>query len=196
MNKILSYIITVAVLLILGLNVFSFISKGDVVLGVEGTTGLNNLTLTGNLDVAGETSFTGLANVSTYSYGGLLSIASTTATALVLTADQVCDNGMISVLPGGVSSVTVTLPATTTLASTCLTDTGSRKSFLYRNAATAATSTTIVAGAGVTLVGTATSSAIAATTDVITQNGWAEVILTNFGSNVFVAQIIPFADAD
>lgn len=72
-----------------------------------------------------------------------------------LTAKQVCDNNIIYVngTTGQLNAVTMTLPATSTLFSTCLKEVGAHTSFIFANlSATAATTTTIAAGSGMDLL--------------------------------------------
>ena len=92
--------------------------------------------------------------------GGILEASSTLYSALTLTAAQVCDNSYIHVngsttdaLSGWygkmAASIDVTLPATSTLFSSCLNYDGATKVLHFRNNnATAASSTELIAGTG------------------------------------------------
>ncbi|MEA2067513.1 MAG: hypothetical protein U9O65_10590 [Thermotogota bacterium] len=88
--------------------------------------------------------------------GGKVTNASTTMTsALTLTAKQVCESSIITVnsaaVAGTVSaaSLDITLPATSTLWTTCLFEEGAHTTFWLANLSpTAATTTQIVAGTG------------------------------------------------
>lgn len=158
-------------------------SSGNVDGSITSDTGTFSSTLT----VSGET------NVDTLVQGGNVLSLTNTATGThhgttTLTAAQVCNSSVISL-----SSATTTyvyLPSTTTLAADCLSSRGDHKVFLYENANTAATSTQIFAGAGITLISDDSSG------DIVGQNGWAEVEITNVRASEFTAVIRPFTDAD
>lgn len=93
--------------------------------------------------------------------GGLYTDATTTMnTNFTLTADQVCKSSVITVNSAAAAAstmaeaaLTVTLPATTTLFSNCLTEEGSTISFWFANLSpTAASTTVITAGDGIDLL--------------------------------------------
>jgi len=92
--------------------------------------------------------------------GGAYLDASTTLTsALTLTAAQVCNSSVITVnsvaVPGTIlePSLDITLPATTTLFTTCLKAPGDSTTFEFLNLSpTASTTTQIVAGTGMDLL--------------------------------------------
>lgn len=92
--------------------------------------------------------------------GGKYVNASTTLTTNdTLTAKEVCEASVISVNSAAVAGtqsaagLTVTLPATSTLFSTCLKEVGAHKSFLFVNLSpTAASTTVITAGSGMDLM--------------------------------------------
>lgn len=166
---------------------------GGVCTGSEDTTQLCNvntyeletqtaLTVGSTLTVSGE------SNLDTLVYGGDVYTTST-ASNITLSAADICDNSVISVTPTA-GNINVTLAATSTLAADCLPTAGDTKMFLFENGATGATSTTIVAGTGITLLSDDANG------DVIAQNGWAEVQITHVRDAEFTAIIRPFTDAD
>lgn len=107
-------------------------------------TGISSSTLA-TLDVTGDTKLDKLVQ------GGSVYAATTTpSAALVLLAADICDNSYIGLTPS--AAIDVTLPATTTLFADCLTVNGDFVDVIIgNNSATAATTTTIVAGAGIDL---------------------------------------------
>jgi len=203
-NKVLVGAILVLVLLVVGgvyiykqthqpVIVSSVTAVGKVCNGSEPTTQLCNVN---TYELESQTDITAVNGIFSGGYvaleaingGGLL--ATTTGNTTTLSAAQICDNGIISVTAGLVASVAVTLPATTTLAATCIPNVGDTRTFLYENASTAATNTTITAGAGNTLISDDTNG------DVIAQNGWAEISITNVRASDFAVVVRPFTDAD
>lgn len=151
----------------------------------SGITGAD-LTLSDDASIAGTLTLAGLSN------GGLYSTSSLAASTTLL-ASTVCDYGIISVVPGNVAGqIGVALPATTTLVADCFNSVGDSRTFLFENAATAATSTVITAPAGITLISDDANG------DIIAQNGWAEVTITRIRAtgDEFSAVIRPFLDAD
>lgn len=126
--------------------------------------------------------------------GGDITTVST-AVSTTLTTTQICDSSVISITPTG-AAINVAIPATTTLATGCFSYDGAVKSFLYENGATAATSTTITAGTGITLLGNAVASTTASQAVVISQNQWARITLTRVREAEYTAEVISLGDAD
>jgi len=142
-----------------------------------------NTTLAGTLTVAGESQLENLV------YGGAV-YSTTTVLHITMTAAQFCDNSVFTVIPGATTTINVTLPSTTTLAADCLDTAGDTKSLIFENGATAATTTAIVAGTGITLLSDDSAG------DQIGQNGWAEIQITRKNDTEFPAVIRPFTDSD
>ena len=92
--------------------------------------------------------------------GGKIQNASTTLTTnITLTAAQVCEGSIITVNSAATTAtvsaaaLTVTLPATSTLWTTCLKEEGAHVSFFFANLSpTAASTTVITAGTGMDLL--------------------------------------------
>ncbi len=118
-----------------------------------------------------------------------------TAASTTLTAAQICDSSVVSVTPTG-AAINVTIPATSTLAAGCFSYDGASHSFLYENAATAATTTSITAGTGITLLGNAVASTTASQAAAIAQNQWARIIITRVREAEYTAEVVSLADAD
>lgn len=197
MNKSLSYVVVIAVVLSLAINVYSLFGKGTV-LGAEGDTGFTNVVATGDITsgdditVGDDLIVGGSATLEGINLGGLYSTSSLAASTTLLAA-TVCDYGIVSVVPGNVASqIGVALPSTTTLIAACLPNVGDSRTFLFENAATAATSTVITAPAGITLVSDDANG------DIIAQNGWAEITITYLRAtgDELSAVIRPYIDAD
>ena len=113
---------------------------GNVDASITSDTGTFSSTLT----VTGETSVSGFVQ-------GGSSYSTSTGSALVLTAAQMCDNGYIKVTPS--AAINVTTAATSTLIADCIPAIGDRASFYFENGATGAgTTTTMVAGSGIDLI--------------------------------------------
>jgi len=148
--------------------------------GASFTTGVFSSTLT----VSGE------SNLDTLVQGGDVTSISTTSATYTLTAAQVCNSAVISFTNLSATATTITLPSTTTLAADCLPTAGDSKVFLFENAATSSVNYTLAAGTGITLLSDDSNG------DVIGQNGWGEVQITNVRSSEFTAVIRPFTDAD
>lgn len=106
---------------------------------VRGTT----LTITDGVDI------TGAASVGTFTQGGGVLAISTSSDAYTLTQAQLSSYNVIDFTPLG-DHATLTLPATSTL-TTLLSTAGDYRQWVIRNGATAATNTTIAAGAGMDL---------------------------------------------
>ena len=125
---------------------------GNYVGAITGTTGTlsSTLVVTGNTAITGTLTVTGETNVANFVQGGS-SYTADAATHVALTAAQMCNNSYIKITPT-VGHVNVTTAATTTLIADCIPAIGDRVSFYYENGASAATTTTIVAGAGVDLI--------------------------------------------
>ena len=113
---------------------------GNVDASITSDTGTFSSTLT----VTGET------NVVNFVQGGG-SYSTSSASHVVLTAAQMCDNSYIKVTPTS-GAINVTTAATSTLIADCIPAVGDRVSFYFENGATGATTTTIVAGSGVDLI--------------------------------------------
>ncbi len=119
---------------------------GTTIINGDGVITGSSQTLSGTLTVSGET------NLDTLIQGGDVT-AVATDTDYTLTAAQVCDSSVITVELSSAAGKNITLPATTTLEADCLTANGDTKTILFRNiTATAATTTTIVAGSGIDLL--------------------------------------------
>ena len=113
----------------------------------------------GNDEFAGDVWFTGTTSVRNATTVNLVMSSSTQATATTLTQADMSSYGMFSVAPG-ISTLTYTLPATSTL--TTLIDTaGESKEWIFKNAtATAGVDITIAAGAGIDLESSTTTLSI------------------------------------
>lgn len=146
------------------------------------------------VSAVGEGEVLGGTTRDTWVTGGSVT-AVATAVSTTLSNAQVCGASVISVTPSG-AAINVTLPSTTTLAADCLAFDGATKSFLYENAATAATSTTLVAGTGITLLGNAVASTTASQAAVISQNQWARITLTRVRASEYTAEVVSLGDAD
>jgi len=91
--------------------------------------------------------------------GKITNASSTLTTNLTLTAKQVCEGSVITVNSAAVdatiaaASLTITLPATSTLWTTCLFEEGAHTEFFFANLSpTAASTTVITAGTGMDLL--------------------------------------------
>ena len=92
--------------------------------------------------------------------GGKIQNASTTMTTnITLTAKQICEGSVITVNSAATTAtvaaaaLTVTMPATSTLWTTCLQDEGAHTTFFFANLSpTAASTTVITAGTGMDLL--------------------------------------------
>lgn len=168
----------------IAVNGTEFISNTRA-LSVTAITNTGASTLTGNLTVAGE------SNLDNLIYGGDVTSITTSSATYTLTAAQICDSAVISFTPTVEGTTcTVTLPSTTTLAADCLPTAGDTKVVLWENAATTATSTTIAAGTGITLLEPSGGDVI------IAQNEWAWIQITNVSDTQFAAIVTSIQDAD
>lgn len=126
-------------------------SSGDFVVG--GSTS-DDWSVGGTLSVTGATTLTGAltaatVDVSTLTQGGGVRATSTSNSAETLLASDFDTENYIQVTPLG-DALTLTLPATSTLSS-FIPNAGDSRTIIIENAATGATTTTIVAGAGMDL---------------------------------------------
>lgn len=193
-------IITAIIAIVVIIGGISFLG-GDV---IGGTSNMDTLALSENLTVTGTASVTGATTLATTTVsgeiqaqglisGGSVTSASSTATGNVtLTAAQICDNSILTVTPtaGAAANLNITTAATSTLVTDCFDSNGDTKTLIYRNLATAATTTTIVAGNGITLMG-ATSTSV-----VVGQNGSALITFIRYSANEIVAIVNNLVDKD
>lgn len=111
----------------------------------------DSLLVEGQSEYDGTAWFDGATFTERLTQGGTVLASSTTAAVGVLTAAQITTYSQIDYTPGNLA-VSLTLPATSTMA-TLIPNTGDMVTFRIRNLdATAATSTTIVAGTGIDLI--------------------------------------------
>jgi hypothetical protein len=120
---------------------------------------------------------------------GSNSFATSTAVSSVLSSSEVCKYAYIKMTPTA-GNVNVTLPTASSLISECLGSVTKKVEFYYVNGATAATSTTIVAGSNIDLESDDSGG------DVIAQNGTAEISCYNLDGTNVACTIRPFTDAD
>jgi len=139
-------------------------------------------TFSGTLTVGGQT------DINTPIFGGSV-YTTTTVASTTLTAAHVCDYSVISLTPTA-ETIALTLPSTTTLYADCIPTPGDTKYLLLENAATGATSTTIVAGTGITLLEPSGGDV------VIQQNEWAWMQFTNMGDDQCAVVVTSIQDAD
>lgn len=102
-------------------------------------------TLSSTLTVTGET------NVANFVQGGGSYTSADGSTHVVLTAAQMCDNSYIGITPSA-GVINVTTASTTALIADCIPAIGDTFTFHYENLASAATTTTIVAGGSIDLI--------------------------------------------
>ncbi len=115
------------------------------------TVGADELGVEGNVEIDGTTYLDGETFVERFTQGGTVLASSTTAAVGVLTAAQITTYSQIDYTPGNLA-VSLTLPATSTMTA-LIPNTGDMITFRIRNLdSVAATSTTIVAGAGIDLI--------------------------------------------
>lgn len=77
----------------------------------------------------------------------------TATSSMTLTAKQVCESSVVvNALIVGNSTSSVTLPTAASITSFCLPRNGDSRAFLYRNTMSAASTTVVLAGTGVTLL--------------------------------------------
>lgn len=151
----------------------------------------DDLTVAGLATIGETLTVTGETNLDTLIEGGDVT-AIATDTAYSLTAAQVCDSSVITMTSSATSNINVTLPATTTLYADCLATNGDSKTLLFANlSAAAGTTTTMVAGAGMTLLEPDGQ-------DVVIAGGtsWVLVTLHRYTSNIVTAIIDEVIDAD
>jgi len=109
-----------------------------------------NGTFTGTMNVTGASTFTGAVDASIFTEGGGVYASTTMATTATLVASDLIANNYFALTPN-VANTALTLPATSTLA-TMIPNAGDRREILIENvSAVTATTTTIVAGAGMDL---------------------------------------------
>ena len=123
---------------------------GGICDGSEPTTQFCNVNAY-ELETQSGLTVTGDTVVDKFVQGGSVYSGTTTPSAsFTFTADDFCDNSYIGITPSAV--INATLPATTTLFADCLTSDGDFIDVVFgNNSPTAATTTTIVAGAGIDL---------------------------------------------
>lgn len=114
---------------------------GNVDASITSDTGTFSSTLT----VTGET------NVTSFVQGGSSYTTADGSTHVVLTAANMCDNSYIGITPSA-GNINVTTASTTALIADCIPAIGDRASFYFENLASAATTTTIVAGGSIDLI--------------------------------------------
>lgn len=130
--------------------------------GIGGTTNFDGISLSEGLTVTGATSIastlgiTGATTASTLTQGGGIRATTTTATTATLLASDFDTENVIDVTPGG-ASLTLTLPATSTLTSFIPTA-GQTRTIYIRNATTTADINITVAGGTGTALRNATST--------------------------------------
>lgn len=160
----------VVVAVIVALTIFSFASKttgvGGGVTNFGGGITLDSLAVTGDsaltgaLAVTGASTLTGATTASTFTQGGGIRATTTTATTATLLASDFDTENVIDVTPGG-ASLTLTLPATSTLTSFIPTAGQTRTIYIRNATTTAGIALTIAAGTGVPLkIATSTSSGV------------------------------------
>ena len=127
--------------------------SGNYVGAITGTTGTlsSTLTVTGNTAVIGTLTITGETNVANFVQGGSSYTSADGSAHVTLTATQMCDNAYIGITPSA-GHINVTTASTTALNADCIPAIGDRVSFYYENLASAATTTTFVAGGSIDLI--------------------------------------------
>lgn len=161
----------VVVAVIVALSIFSFVSNktsgvGGGVTNFGGGISLDSLAVTGDtaftgaLAITGATTLTGATTAGTLTQGGGIRATTTTATSATLLASDFDTENVIDVTPGG-ASLTLTLPATSTLTSFIPTAGQTRTIYIRNATTTAGIALTIAAGTGVPLkIATSTSSGV------------------------------------
>ena len=148
------------------------IAGDDLTVADDGTIG-DDLAVTGQL-TADSLLWTG--GTTTLSFA-------TTTVDITLTAAQCCDYSIISGIYRG--AATTTFPGTSTLYADCLQTEGAQKSFLLINDGNTASSTTITAGSGGTVL-------YATSTDTtIYGSSTAEILLQRVGVNSYYIVVTP-----
>lgn len=119
-------------------------------LGAYGDTNFTSLVLSGDLTVGDAVTVSGATDVSTFTQGGGVTASSTSNSSETLLASDFDTENYIEYTPN-VSSVTLTLPATSTLSS-FIPNAGDSRSIILENATTTAgINITIAAGTGMDL---------------------------------------------
>jgi len=120
---------------------------------------------------------------------GVITTLSATSTAQTLTAAQVCTSKVVS-WDNTTASSTLTLPDTANLAADCLTANGDTINFVYSNTSASTTVVTVVAGAGMNLVGSSASS------DLIDNLNQAWITITRLSGTTSLVEVRETTPAD
>ena len=162
-------------------DVITIDNDGNIVL-VDATSLSSTLTVTGE------------SNLDTLVFGGTVFSSTTAGAAGTLTAANICDNSVIRISSAGgdgdITTVTITFPATSTLYADCIPTAGDTKVLLYENGSAVATSTTLAAGTGGTLLEPSGGDV------VIEQNEWATLEFTNVDLSEVAVVVTSLQNAD
>lgn len=112
------------------------------------------------LTVTGATTLTGAVSTGVFTEGGGISTISTTSATYTLTQAELAAGNVISIANTQGAALTLTLPATSTLTTVIPSAGNVRRWYIQNLHTTAASSTTMAAGAGIELQGTSTASAL------------------------------------
>ena len=146
------------------------VTDGYKLNGVTVLDGSGNLAITGTAAVTGTLSVTGATSVQEFTQGGGCLATSTTASSETLLQSDLLNYNCFLV-SGQDDSMTLTLPATSTM-TTLLANVGDTREWLFYFATTTTATLTIAAGAGIDLV------AVTADNDVIDHTEYAELKCT------------------
>ena len=149
-----------------------------------------NLTVTGTSSLTGAAAFAGEVQVPSLIQGG--SVTAINATSSTLTSAQICDSSILTWTTTGSDQGTTTLPSETDLITDCLDTIGDTKTILFRNIASAASTTFLVAGTDIVLL---MPEATGADVVIEGQNN-ALITFARQAASTTVATVIELVDAD